>query len=147
MREYRLAVLTAISALALAVIGALVDPAGASLACPDWPLCQGEALPPLSGRVLVEHGHRLAAVAVAVLTALLAAGVLRRRTDPALRRLAVAAVALVAAQAAIGALTVVFGLPDLARAGHLVTAMAFFAVLVHLAARLRPAAAVTPARA
>jgi len=147
MREFRLAVLTAVSALALAVIGALVDPGGGALACPDWPLCQGEALPALTGRVLVEHGHRLAALAVAALTAALAVAVWRRRTEAGLRRLALGAVALVAAQAAIGAASVLLGLPDVARVGHLVTAMAFFAVVVHLAMRLRPAAPAAPARA
>jgi cytochrome c oxidase assembly protein subunit 15 len=140
MREYRLAVLTAVAALALVVVGGLVDPDGGALACPDWPLCRGEALPSLTGRVLVEHGHRLAALAVAVLTAALAALVLRNRADPGLRRLAVAAAALVALQAALGAVTVVFGLPLLARLGHLATAATFFAVVVHLALRLRPGA-------
>src|SRR5512139_2314660 len=125
MREYRLAVATAVSALALAVIGALVDPEGAQLACPDWPLCQGEALPALTGRVLVEHGHRVVALAVAALTAALAVVVRRRRPEPALRRLALGAVALVGVQAAIGAASVLLGLPALARVGHLATAMAF----------------------
>jgi cytochrome c oxidase assembly protein subunit 15 len=122
------------------VIGGLVDPEGAPLACPDWPLCRGEALPALTGRVLVEHGHRLAAFAVAVLTTGVAALVLRNRRDRSLRRLAVGAVALVAVQAALGAFAVVFALPLVARLGHLVTAMLFFAVVVHLALRLRPAA-------
>jgi cytochrome c oxidase assembly protein subunit 15 len=144
MREYRLAVVTAMSAVVLAVIGGLVDPGGAPLACPDWPLCQGEALPALTGRVLVEHGHRVVALAVAALTVALALAVLRRRTEATPRRLAIAAVALVGAQAAIGAASVLLGLPAVARVGHLVAAMAFFAVVVHLAARLRPAA---PARA
>lgn len=147
MREYRLAVVTAVSALALAVIGALVDPEGAPLACPDWPLCQGEALPALTGRVLVEHGHRIAALAVAVLTAALAIAVHRRRPDGALRRLALGAVALVALQAAIGAASVLLALPALARVGHLATAMAFFAVVVHLALRLRATAPEAAARA
>jgi heme A synthase len=139
MREYRLAVVTAASALALAVIGALVEPQGAALACPDWPLCQGEALPALTGPVLVEQGHRIVALAVAALTAALALSVLRHRRDPALRRLAVGAAALVVVQAALGAASVLLGLPDLARVGHLVVAMAFFAVVVHLALRLRAA--------
>lgn len=140
MREYRLAVVTAALALALAVVGGLVDGAG-TLACPDWPLCQGRALPELTGDVLAEHGHRVAALAVAILTAVLAALVVRNRAEAGLRRLAIAAVALVALQAALGAITVVFGLPTLARLGHLATAMAFFAVLVHLALRLRPTSA------
>ncbi|HEX9307598.1 MAG TPA: hypothetical protein VF894_08915 [Anaeromyxobacter sp.] len=53
MREYRLSVVTAAFALALAVIGGLADPAGASLACPDWPLCNGRALPAMSGGPVV----------------------------------------------------------------------------------------------
>src|SRR5512139_1345628 len=110
MREYRLAVLTAFSALALAVIGGLVDPEGAALACPDWPLCQGEALPALTGRVLVEHGHRIVALGVAALTATLAVAVHRRRREPELRRLALGAAGLVVLQAAIGASSVLLGL-------------------------------------
>lgn len=147
MREYRLAVATAVAALALVVIGGLVDPGGASLACPDWPLCQGEVFPTLTGRVLVEHGHRLTALAVTILTVGVAALVLRNRQDRSLRRLAVGAVALVAAQAALGAFAVVFALPLFARLGHLVAAVLFFAVVVHLALRLRPAAPATPASA
>lgn len=140
MREYRLALLTAAAALALAVMGGLVDGGGAPLACPDWPLCRGEAFPALTGRVFVEHGHRLAALVVAGLTVVLAALVTRTRQDPALRALAIAAVTLVAVQAMLGAVAVVWALPVLARLGHLVTAMLYFAVVVHLALRLRPAA-------
>jgi len=146
MREYRLAVTTAVAALALAVIGGLVEPEGAALACPDWPLCNGRVLPSLNAAVLVEHGHRIVALGVAILTATLAALVMRTRIDPGVRRLAIAAVALVGLQAALGAITVVYGLPVLARIAHLATAMSFFAVVVHLAARLRPGgAAVLPA--
>jgi cytochrome c oxidase assembly protein subunit 15 len=146
MREYRLALATAVSALVLAVIGVLSGPEGAPLACPDWPLCQGEALPALGGRVLVEQGHRIVALAVAALTAGLALTVLRRRREAPVRRLAVAAVSLVALQGALGAANVLLGLPDVVRVGHLATAMLFFAVVVHLAARLRPAPG-APARA
>ena len=146
MREYRLAVATALAALALAVIGGLIDPGSAPLACPDWPLCQGEALPALAGQVLVEHGHRIAALVVAALTVGVAALVMKNRDDPALRGLAVAAVTLVGAQAVLGAIAVVWALPVVARLGHLVTAMLFFAVVVHLALRLRPPAPATASR-
>jgi heme a synthase len=140
MREYYLAVVTALAALALTVIGGLVDPGDAPLACPDWPLCQGEVVPTLTGRVIIEHGHRVAALVVAALTVGVAALVMKNRDDPALRALAVAAVALVGTQAVLGAIAVVWALPLVARLGHLVTAMLFFAVVVHLALRLRPAA-------
>src|SRR5512133_3846741 len=137
MREYRLAVVTAAAALVLAAIGGLVE-GSPVLACPDWPLCQGSPLPDATRPVLVEQGHRLAALAVAVLTVVLAALVMRTRADAGIRRLALAAVGVVSVQAALGAITVVFGLPTLARLAHLATAMTFFALVVPLAARLRP---------
>ncbi len=115
MREYRLAVATAAAALALTVIGGLVEAQGAALACPDWPLCNDRVLPDMTGAVLVEHGHRIVALAVAILTATLAALVVRSRADPGVRRLAMAAVTLVGLQAALGAITVVYALPVLAR--------------------------------
>jgi heme A synthase len=140
MREYRFAVATAAAAFALIVIGGLVHPTGSSLSCPDWPLCNGEILPPMKGGIAYEQGHRMAALAVAVLTAVLAAFVVRRRTDPQSRRLAVGAVVLVGAEAAVGAIAVVYGLPLLASVSHLALSMAFLAVTVALAFRLGPAA-------
>ncbi len=139
MREYRLAIATAAATFALLVIGGLVHPTGSSLACPDWPLCNGEVFPRMAGGVLYEHGHRLAALAVAVLTAITSYLVFARRRDLELRRLAVAAIALVAVQAALGAITVVLRLPLLVSAGHLAASMAFFALVIYLAHRLRPA--------
>ncbi len=141
MREHRLAVATAAAALALIVIGGLVHATGSSLACPDWPLCNGQVFPRMAGGVLFEYGHRIAALAVAVLTAVLAATVVRNRDDPVARRLALGAVALVGAQAALGAIAVVFGLPLAASVGHLAASMAFLALAVTLAFRLGPAAA------
>lgn len=142
MLEHRFAVLTAVGAFSLLVIGGLVHPTGSSLACADWPLCNGELLPPMRGGVLFEHGHRIVALVVATLTAVLAALVVKRRTDAALRRLAVAAVVLVAGQAALGAVVVLFALPVVASTAHLALSMAFLAVVIVLAARLRgPAAA------
>jgi heme A synthase len=138
MREYRFAVATAVAAFSLIVIGGLVHPTGSSLACPDWPLCNGQALPPLRGGILFEQGHRLAALALAVMTAVLAGQVVRGRDDRGVRRLSVAAVVVVAAQAAVGAIAVLFELPLLASTGHLALSMAFFSLVLVLAYRLRP---------
>jgi heme A synthase len=141
MSEHRLSVALAAATFALLVIGGLVHPTGSSLACPDWPLCNGEVFPRMTGGVLFEHGHRLAALTVAVLTGTVAAVVLRRRRDRSLRRLVGAAVALVLLQASLGALTVIFKLPLLVSTGHLATSMAFFTLTLVLASRLRPPAA------
>jgi heme A synthase len=140
MREYRFALATAVATFLLLVIGGVVHATGSSLACPDWPLCHGQAFPAMTGGVLFEHGHRLAAATVAVLTACLAVLVFRRRRDRSLRALAAAAVVLVLVQASLGAITVVFKLPLLVSTGHLATSMAFFCTVIYLAHRLRPPA-------
>jgi heme A synthase len=93
----------------------------------------------MAGGILYEHGHRLAALSVATLTASTCALVWKYRRDGHLRALATLAVALVALQAALGAITVVFKLPLLVSTSHLATAMAFFALIIFLAFRLRPA--------
>jgi heme A synthase len=115
-----------------------VHPTGSSLACPDWPLCNGMVFPPMRGGILYEHGHRLAALAVSVLTVALAVTVFRGRRDRDLRWLSVAAVALVGVQASLGAVTVIYRLPLMVSASHLATSMAFFSLVLYLAHRLRP---------
>jgi heme A synthase len=146
MREYRFAVATAVATFVLLVIGGMVHPTGSSLACPDWPLCNGMVFPPMRGGILYEHGHRLAALAVTFLTVALAVLVFRFRRERSLRLMAAGAVLLVGVQASLGALTVVFRLPLLVSASHLATSMAFFSLVILLAHRLRPEGArVAPA--
>ena len=124
MAEHRLALATAAATFALLAIGGLVHATGSSLACPDWPLCYGQFFPAMEGGVLFEHGHRLVALAVAVLTTALAVLVWRRRREGSVRALAALAVVLVLFQASLGAVTVVYKLPLLVSAGHLATSMA-----------------------
>jgi heme A synthase len=140
MLEFRLARATAAATFALLVIGGMVHATGSSLACPDWPLCYGQFFPAMEGGVLFEHGHRLVALAVSVLTVALAVTVWRRRRDAAVRAGALLAVGLVAFQASLGALTVMWKLPLVVSSGHLATSMAFFSVLVWLSWRLAPPA-------
>ena len=112
MLEYRLARATAAATFALLVIGGMVHATGSSLACPDWPLCYGQFFPAMEGGVLFEHGHRLVALAVSVLTVALAVTVWRRRRETAVRVVgSLVAVGLVLFQASLGALTVVWKLP------------------------------------
>ena len=144
MREYRFAVATAAATFLLLVIGGLVHPTGSSLACPDWPLCNGMVFPPMQGGILYEHGHRLAALSVSVLTVMLAVVVFRSRRERDLRWLSLGAVALVGVQAGLGALTVIYKLPLMLSASHLATSMAFFSLLIYLAHRLHPGATFAP---
>jgi heme A synthase len=150
MLEFRLARATAAATFALLVIGGMVHATGSSLACPDWPLCYGQFFPAMEGGVLFEHGHRLVALAVSLLTLALAVTVWRRRRETAVRVGALVALGLVLFQASLGALTVVWKLPLVVSSGHLATSMAFFSVLVWLSWRLAPSTeelADAPARA
>ncbi len=51
----------------LIVLGGLVATTGSGLACPDWPLCQGQIVPNLTPNVLIEFTHRLWTIVVAIL--------------------------------------------------------------------------------
>lgn len=93
--------------LLIIVTGALVRGAGATLACIDWPLCNGELLPTGQGPLQVVHmTHRFAVAALGVLMALLVWYVFRSGRPASTRQFALAAFVLYLAQAAVGAVFV-----------------------------------------
>ncbi len=141
---HRLALVTAGATFLLVVAGGLVWATESALACPDWPLCHGEAFPKLSGRVFFEVGHRYVAAAVATLTALFSAAGWRR--GGAARRAGLTALGLVLAQALLGGLTVLLRLPLVIRVAHLAVSQAFFAsVIWAVFATREPATRAAPA--
>ena len=137
MIQTRLAVGTAIATWLLLVIGGLVNPMDASMACPDWyfvPTCNGELLPEMKGGVLYEHGHRLWASWVGLMTIAMAISLwAKRRVQPGLSRLGWFAVALVAFQGTLGGITVRMQLHPLVSTLHLATAMVFFLLVLYIA--------------
>jgi heme a synthase len=127
----RLALLTTLSMFGLIVLGALVRATGSGLACPDWPLCHGRLLPPPEFPAVVEWLHRLAAAAVSLLLVTTAAWIAAHRALRArLGGLALIAVALLACQILLGALTVWKLLDPGVVGGHLAVALVLFATLL-----------------
>jgi cytochrome c oxidase assembly protein subunit 15 len=127
-----------------AVLGGMVSTNHASLACPDWPRCNGEWFPPLSGLVGLQVAHRwggylLAAVMIAVS---LRAG---RAGDAVVRYIGHLLPRLVLVQVAVGVLNIFLGIPVWVSALHLGNASLILALA--LVATLRLAAQPGPAPA
>jgi heme A synthase len=133
-RVLRLALATDAVAFATIVLGSWTRINGAGLTCPDWPLCQGRLLPPLSNGTAFEWLHRLFAFAVAPLVAALLTAAWRERGRSPFVAPAVMLVAfLFAVQVFLGAATVRLANAPLSVVLHWGTAMAFIAAVCALA--------------
>jgi cytochrome c oxidase assembly protein subunit 15 len=110
-----------------AVLGGVVSTNHASLACPDWPTCNGRWLPELTGLVGLQMAHRFGAY---LLIALLAWVAVRAggAPDVTTRNLGRAMFLLVLAQGAIGVANILLGIPVWVSALHLGTATLLLAL-------------------
>ena len=124
--------------LLLITAGGMVTSTGAGLSVPDWPNTYGYfmfSFPPsmMVGGIFYEHGHRMIASIVGLLTIGLA--VWLWRTDPRrwVRRLGVTALAAVILQGLLGGITVLYFLPTPISVTHAGLAQIFFCLTVCLA--------------
>ncbi len=128
-RRHAFARVTAASTFALIFVGGLVTSTGSSLSGPDWPLSYGQFFPPMVGGIFYEHGHRMVAGTVALLTATLAFWTWREEPRASVRRLALAALGAVLLQAILGGVTVLLRLPTIVSVSHAALAQAFFCMV------------------
>jgi cytochrome c oxidase assembly protein subunit 15 len=135
---HRFAVLTAAATLFLILAGGLVTSTESGLSVPDWPLSYGRLMPPMVGGIFYEHGHRMVATTVGILTVLLAVGLYRREPRAWVRRLGYGALAAVVLQGVLGGLTVILLLPTAVSVAHACLAQTFFCLVVTLAVVTSP---------
>lgn len=116
----------------LLIAGALVTSNQAGLSVPDWPTSFGSLykIPPMVGGVKFEHGHRMIAELVGVLTIVVAIWTWRAESRKWMRWLGVVALLGVIAQGILGGLTVRMFLPWYISTAHAALAQTFFALLV-----------------
>jgi len=130
---HRFAVFTAACTFLLLIAGALVTSNDAGLAVPDWPLSYGSVLPPMVGGIFWEHGHRMIAGFVGILAICLAVWLWRVEPRPWAKKLGLAALGLVIAQAILGGITVRFYLPPSISTAHATLAQLFFVTVISIA--------------
>jgi len=118
----------------LIIAGALVTGNDAGLSVPDWPTSFGTfRMPRMVGGVKFEHGHRMIAGTVGILTVLLAIWIWRQDSRRWIRWIGFAAVMAVLAQAALGGITVLWFLPVAISTAHATLAQIFFCLAASLA--------------
>ena len=127
----------AAASLLLIVAGGLVTSTGSGLAVPDWPNTYGTfmfafPLSKMVGGIFYEHGHRLIASIVGLLTIGLAVWLARIEPRRWVRRLGWTALAAVVAQGLLGGITVLYFLPAPISISHAGLAQIFFALVVSL---------------
>src|SRR5690242_10106684 len=129
----RFAILVACATFFLIIAGALVTSHDAGLATSDWPLSNGQVFPKMVGNLFWEHGHRMVATTVGMLTIVLMIYVLVKEKRSWVRKLGVFALLAVIAQGLLGGLTVKLMLPLAVSSAHATLAQLFFCTTVSLA--------------
>ncbi len=125
------ALFTAVATYGLIVLGGTVRATDSGTACPDWPLCHGQVIPPLESHVLIEFSHRLVASIVGFLILGVAVWAWRRyRANAVIARTSALAMALLVAQVLVGAVTVNTETNGSVVALHLSIALTLLAALI-----------------
>lgn len=130
---HRFAIFTALSTTFLIFAGGMVTSTESGLAVPDWPLSYGMLFPPMVGGIFYEHGHRMVASFVGLLTVILAVWTWTKEPRRWVRWWSLGALGAVITQGILGGITVLFLLPTPVSVGHAMLAQTFFCMVVAMA--------------
>ena len=127
-----------IATLLLITAGGMVTSTGSGLAVPDWPTTYGYfmfafPLSKMVGGIFYEHGHRMIASIVGMLTIGLVIWLSRVEPRRWIRRLGETALVTVMLQGLLGGITVMYFLPTPISVSHAGVAQVFFCLTVALA--------------
>ncbi|GIW05707.1 MAG: hypothetical protein KatS3mg060_0512 [Dehalococcoidia bacterium] len=120
---------SALSTYLLIVVGGIVRVTGSGLGCPDWPLCEGQVVPPPRTDAWIEFSHRFSAMAMSTVSLAALIGAYWPRRRAAAPWLTTAAILLVV-QILLGAVVVLTELPGLAVNLHLLFAMTIMGLIL-----------------
>ena len=121
------------STFLLIIAGGLVTSTDSGLAVPDWPKSYGMWMPPMVGGVLFEHGHRMVASFVGMLTVIFAIWLALKEKRKWVKVLGFIALGAVITQGILGGITVLYFLPMPISIAHATLAQSFFTLVVCLA--------------
>jgi heme A synthase len=125
--------ITAALSFVIILTGALVRGSGSTLACVDWPLCNGAILPTNQGQAALIHMlHRFAVLGLGVSIVLLVWQVAQSGRSRTVRQVAMLALIAYLAQAGVGAIFVLTTAGTVWGAGHVGLAAITWASLVIL---------------
>jgi cytochrome c oxidase assembly protein subunit 15 len=114
----RFAKIVAVLTLFLIFAGAMVTSTGSGLSVPDWPLSYGMLMPPMIAGIFYEHGHRMFAATVGLLTVILAISLQLFEKKRFVRVLGWSSVGTVITQGVLGGMTVLFLQPHALSIAH-----------------------------
>ncbi len=122
----------------LIFIGGLVTSTGSGLAVPDWPTTYGHfmfsfPLSKMAGGILYEHGHRMVASVVGMLTVVLVVWLWLKEPRRWLKWFGLGALLAVVVQGILGGITVLYKLPTPISVLHGCLAQAFFMMTIAIA--------------
>lgn len=128
-----------LSTILLIMVGSFVRASGNGLGCPDWPLCYGQAVPPLDMSAWIEFSHRLLGGIVGLQIAAIVFLAWRHYRDHKLIwRTAVATGLVLIIQVSLGGLHVLNELPRWTGLIHTAVAMGIAGLLATLVAVSQP---------